>query len=737
MAVIGDETLGLMCTTVQDAFERATVLHKEKQLAEAESLYARTLSLDPDHGGALCHLGLLRLQEGKVDESAVLLRRAVAQDPNSAEAHNYLGAALQRLGAVSEAETLYARALSLNPEHAGALGCLGMLRLQEGKVDEGIVLLRRAVAQDPNSAEAHNGLGAGLQCLGAYDEALACHDKALALAPGYSDAVLHRGRALQALDRGVEAIGCYEAVLTEAPSDARTQLLLASALEASGRDEEAFVRYRNAASLDPKLAEYLSKALAKYGQHHQVSAQAGMQRINLYIRSFLTNQGNARMGIYPDLSSAAFHDTARLPGALALEQNYEAIRLEIEGLAATEFQEGREGAFVFYENGRKNDDNCARCPLIARLIESHNAVRTQAGLLYVSKLSPGTHLKAHRGPTNVRLRCHLGIRIPDGDSGLKVAGETRRWEEGRCIVFDDSLEHEVWNHTQEPRVVLIIDFWHPHLTPTEIAYLEGLHRFAAFQAVSLNRYWSSAGGHALQRSVLELLSYFTPRKVIGYTKTRVGRARDGGYIMVDDFEGVTAAISAGIADEVSWDEDIAGRGIEVYQFDHSVDGPPIGNDRFHFFKRRIASATTAESENINSCLARIPISHKRLILKIDIEGAEWEIFDGATYDDLQRLSQIVVEFHGFSKVANGNWRQRAARTMAKLRSMFEVVHVHGNNFAPLHVVANVPLPDVVEVTFANRSMYQFGENEEVFPTSFDRPNNEHRADIFLGFMRFK
>jgi aspartate beta-hydroxylase len=499
MAVTNAETLELTPTTAQEAFERAMALYKDGQLSEAQALYERTLALDSEHAGALCHLGLLRLQQGKADESANLLRQAISKDPKSADAHSYLGGALQRLGALSEAETQYSRALSFHPNHAGALGCLGMLRLQQGKADEGAILLRRAVAQDPKSAEAHNALGAALQYLGAYDEALGCHDKALVLAPDYDDALLHRGRALQALGRGAEAVACYEAVLEKAPDNAQLQLALATALEASGRHEEAFVRYRNAANLDPKLADYLSKALTNYHQHHQADAQAGMQRLNRYIGSFLTNQNNARMGVYPGLSSAPFHDTARLPGAVALEQNYPAIREETEALAATEFQAESEGlkergtwdVFLFYERGRKNEENCARCPVITRLIESHNTVRTQAGLLYLSKLSPGTNIKSHRGPTNVRLRCHLGILIPDGDCGLKVGGETRRWQEGRCIVFDDSLEHEAWNQTSESRVVLIIDFWHPDLTPMEIAYLEGLHRFASFQAVSLNRYWSA------------------------------------------------------------------------------------------------------------------------------------------------------------------------------------------------------------------------------------------------------
>ncbi len=400
---------------------------------------------------------------------------------------------------VSEAENLYKEVVSINPEHAGALCQLGLIRLQQGNAADSAHLLRRSIAQDSESPEAHNYLGAALQCLAAYDEAIACHEKALALAPDYSDALLGRARALQALGRAGEAITCYQALLAKMPDHAPAQLGLATALEASGRHEEAFVRYRSAASLDPRLAEHLAKAVAAYGQRYQPAAQAGMQRLNVYINSFLTNQGNPRMGIYPGLSSAPFHDPARLPGALALEQNYHPIRREIESLAAAEFQEEGEGlnergawdVFLFYERGRRNEENCARCPVITRVIESHNTVRTLAGLLYVSKLSPGTRINPHRGPTNLRLRCHLGIRIPEGDCGLKVGGETRRWQEGRCIVFDDSMEHESWNQTSEPRIVLIIDFWHPDLTPAEISFLEGLHRFASFQAVSLNRYWSA------------------------------------------------------------------------------------------------------------------------------------------------------------------------------------------------------------------------------------------------------
>jgi aspartyl/asparaginyl beta-hydroxylase (cupin superfamily) len=124
-----------------------------------------------------------------------------------------------------------------------------------------------------------------------------------------------------------------------------------------------------------------------------------------------------------------------------------------------------------------------------QLIETHSTVRTMAGLTYVSKMAPGTHVAAHCGPTNLRLRCHLGIQVPEGDCAIRVGDELRGWREGKCVVFDDSLEHESWNHTAETRIVLIIDLWHPDLAPEEIVLLEGLHNYSSAQAESLTRYW--------------------------------------------------------------------------------------------------------------------------------------------------------------------------------------------------------------------------------------------------------
>ena len=61
---------------------------------------------------------------------------------------------------------------------------------------------------------------------------------------------------------------------------------------------------------------------------------------------------------------------------------------------------------------------------------------------------------------------------------MRVGKETRRWQQGCAIVFDDLYEHEVWNRTGENRIVLIVDLWHPELTPREIAVIEGMPRYA-------------------------------------------------------------------------------------------------------------------------------------------------------------------------------------------------------------------------------------------------------------------
>ena len=129
--------------------------------------------------------------------------------------------------------------------------------------------------------------------------------------------------------------------------------------------------------------------------------------------------------------------------------------------------------FFLYGYGYRAEHNCDLCP------ETDRAVRSVPGLLSVmySVLEPGKHLRPHRGPYNGFLRYHLGLIIPDDGTttGLRVGDEHRHWAVGESLVFDDTFDHEAWNHSDKLRVVLFIDFERPMAWP--IKYLNRLILF--------------------------------------------------------------------------------------------------------------------------------------------------------------------------------------------------------------------------------------------------------------------
>jgi len=93
-------------------------------------------------------------------------------------------------------------------------------------------------------------------------------------------------------------------------------------------------------------------------------------------------------------------------------------------------------------------------------------ISVRAPNVLFSKLSAGARIPAHHGMINTRLVCHLPLIVPP-DCGFRVGGETRQWEEGKLLIFDDTIEHEAWNEGQSERVVLIFDVWHPDLDADE------------------------------------------------------------------------------------------------------------------------------------------------------------------------------------------------------------------------------------------------------------------------------
>lgn len=265
--------------------------------------------------------------------------------------------------------------------------------------------------------------------------------------------------------------------------------------------------------------------------------------------------------------------------------------------------------------------------------------------------------------------------------------------------------------------------------------LTGLERAVAREGASFPSWiWTPELGERL-RSIMGLL---TPIGVVGVAKRRLGRDRDGGYVMLDDFDGIAAAVSVGIADDVSWDLDIVEHGIPVLQFDPSIPAPPIANPLFRFEPLAVMPQNGDGEITLDTIVnERLAGVDGPLLLKLDIEGFEWSVISATSIPTLRRFKQIVCEFHTLEQLGESQFSITAGALFAKLNMTHAVVHVHGNNCANFVNIGNVVVPQSLEVSFALRDAYELTASDEVFPTPLDRPNEPDRADLYLGQFRFE
>lgn len=164
------------------------------------------------------------------------------------------------------------------------------------------------------------------------------------------------------------------------------------------------------------------------------------------------------------MSARSFYSLEQTEWAKILEANVDVIREEMLNVLESkkghwitphpDYVEGnqwRTFELVFF--GIKVSKNLNECPKTAQLLSQIPELITAD----FSVLPPHTEILPHKGYSRMITRCHLPLIVPDGDLGIEVNGETRHWEEGRLISFDDSLVHKAWNRTNELRVVMMVD----------------------------------------------------------------------------------------------------------------------------------------------------------------------------------------------------------------------------------------------------------------------------------------
>jgi hypothetical protein len=242
----------------------------------------------------------------------------------------------------------------------------------------------------------------------------------------------------------------------------------------------------------------------------------------------------------------------------------------------------------------------------------------------------------------------------------------------------------------------------------------------------------------LQREIRGILSRLRPHKVVGYEKVRIGAAGDGGYVCLNDFDGIDIALSFGIEWNPAWDIAVADRGVVVHQFDHTVEDPRPDDPRMHFNKVMIGAEHADGVETLDRLIQKHDAGRERpnIFLKIDIENWEWPVFDAVDPALLGRIAQVTGEFHAFEFMVYPEWRERTARAINKITEQFALVHAHANNYAGCTNLTFVPLPNVMEFTFVNKAMYDVEPSDELFPGPLDTPCRPDIPDFWLGAFRF-
>ncbi len=383
--------------------------------------------------------------------------------------------------APAEALKLVEMALARAPHQPIVLNAAGGHMFRTGNAARARELYERALVSDGKSKVLWANLAAAcraLQDVKAEREAL---EKALALEPYYLLALLQKGDLMERLGKPKAAAMVYEGALAaamRAPIPQQLSSALAHARDAvlaNHRDLETF--------LDQEVAPMVHQHAA--ADQHRYNA---CRDVILGKRRVYTSEPKSML--FPYLPAIEFFRREDFPWLDALEEATDDIAAEASSVLATDragfapyvdFPPGTPinqwaplnrsmdwSTYTLWHDGTPVEDHIAKCPKTAAVLARLPLcdLPGYAPGAYFSVLQPRTRLPAHTGTTNTRSIVHLPLVIPER-CGFRVGSQVRVWQRGEAWVFDDTIEHEAWNDSDETRIVLICDIWNPFLTAAE------------------------------------------------------------------------------------------------------------------------------------------------------------------------------------------------------------------------------------------------------------------------------
>ena len=392
-------------------------------------------------------------------------------------------------GQWQQAENLWNDVLQLEPSHPVALSSLGIHALKRGDVTQGLKHLQAARKGAPEDLFVLMTLIDVYRAEGNANEERDTIDAALAVDPYFVPALLARGNWLEHFGSEARAASVYANAIRVSPPEINWPDAYRPQLEHARKVVESHAG-KFGAHLEERLADLRATLSPRDAErwNEAIAIRAG--------RSFPYTSESNQLHV-PRLPAIQFFDRVDFPFIDDLEDKTDVIREELlEALrtARDEFKpyiayepgqpvnQWKEldhsdswSALQLWKAGKPIQQNIDRCPETAKAL-SDASMADISGLCpnaLFSALAPKTHIPPHNGESNARLVAHLPLVIPD-NCKIRVGFEEREWKAGEIIVFDDTIEHEAWNMSDELRVVLIFDVWNPLLSETERKLVNGM-----------------------------------------------------------------------------------------------------------------------------------------------------------------------------------------------------------------------------------------------------------------------
>jgi aspartyl/asparaginyl beta-hydroxylase (cupin superfamily) len=339
-------------------------------------------------------------------------------------------------------------------------------------------MLERAVERNGSSCELWMKLSAMRKASGDIHGALAAVDRSLALEPLDFAALLYRAVLLEALGEPQTGEAFGQALAHAPPEDQIPQPMRSTVHHARTR----WTEYQ--ASREERLLRALPTDLDDAERRRSKRFASNISRRTRHFHQEPTDFH------YPGMPEIEFHDRDAFPQLAVLEATTADIRAEFDALIAAEAAEmvpyiqypdrvplrqwkalnkSRDWTAIhLLQNGQRVETNARHCPRTMAVLDKLDQPRIAGASpnAMFSLLAPRTRIPPHTGVANIRLVCHLPLIVPP-DCGFRVGGTTRDWRVGEAFVFDDTIEHEAWNDSDQLRVVFICDLWAPALSATE------------------------------------------------------------------------------------------------------------------------------------------------------------------------------------------------------------------------------------------------------------------------------